>query len=317
MSATNTPRTLAALVLWTSLTAPGWAQDVRLLDCAQVQFFGPACVPVTPLPPPQRHRRHLPHRCSARRRWRPIRPRSCCNSWKHRPSRTPRRFWPGSRRGTPVSARCSSCCGSSPGKGAPHERPAAPAAAPRDRCRASAGRGGKPPSSPSRPSPPTQPPGGIRRSRCRPESAPGVFCRRRSASVPTSGGKTRPGAHPRGHPRSLARLADMDAALRRVSGSRRDWAGGDPTSTPARPPRPAGGPGRRPWLAGCRSPPSSSPASLAAPSLAVALAPPTPWLAPDMQPLALGLSAGWTAWRLLALDRAWRSAGPGSRPPAG
>ena len=51
MSATNTPRTLAALVLWTSLTAPGWAQDVRLLDCAQVQFFGPACVPVTLTPP--------------------------------------------------------------------------------------------------------------------------------------------------------------------------------------------------------------------------------------------------------------------------
>jgi conjugal transfer pilus assembly protein TraD len=38
--------------------------------------------------------------------------------------------------------------------------------------------------------------------------------------------------------------------------------------------------------------------------LAVALAPPTPWLAPDMQPLALGLSAVWAAWRLLALDRA-------------
>jgi conjugal transfer pilus assembly protein TraD len=38
--------------------------------------------------------------------------------------------------------------------------------------------------------------------------------------------------------------------------------------------------------------------------LAVALAPPTPWLAPDMQPLALALSAGWAAWRLLALDRA-------------
>ena len=51
MSATNTPRTLAALVFWTSLTAPSWAQDVRLLDCAQVQFFGPACVPVTLTPP--------------------------------------------------------------------------------------------------------------------------------------------------------------------------------------------------------------------------------------------------------------------------
>ena len=51
MSAASTTRTLGALVLWTSLIAPGWAQDVRLLDCAQVQFFGPACVPVTPLPP--------------------------------------------------------------------------------------------------------------------------------------------------------------------------------------------------------------------------------------------------------------------------
>ena len=51
MSATNTPRTLAALVLWASLTAPSWAQDVRLLDCAQVQFFGPACVLVAPTPP--------------------------------------------------------------------------------------------------------------------------------------------------------------------------------------------------------------------------------------------------------------------------
>jgi hypothetical protein len=40
-------------LLWTSLTAPGWAQDVRLLDCAQVQFFGPACVLVAPtLPAP-------------------------------------------------------------------------------------------------------------------------------------------------------------------------------------------------------------------------------------------------------------------------
>ena len=38
--------------------------------------------------------------------------------------------------------------------------------------------------------------------------------------------------------------------------------------------------------------------------LAVALAPPTSWLAPDMQPLALTLSAIWAAWRLLALDRA-------------
>jgi conjugal transfer pilus assembly protein TraD len=49
-------------------------------------------------------------------------------------------------------------------------------------------------------------------------------------------------------------------------------------------------------------------------TLAVLLVPPTPWLAPDVQPLALGLSVAWTAWRLLALDRvlaqrrAWRYA---------
>jgi hypothetical protein len=48
--------------------------------------------------------------------------------------------------------------------------------------------------------------------------------------------------------------------------------------------------------------------------LAVALAPPTPWLAPDTHPLALTISAAWAAWRLLALDRAlaqrraWRQA---------
>jgi len=52
MSPPHASRPLGALVLWTSLTALGWAQDVRLLDCAQVQFFGPACVPVAPLPPP-------------------------------------------------------------------------------------------------------------------------------------------------------------------------------------------------------------------------------------------------------------------------
>jgi len=37
--------------------------------------------------------------------------------------------------------------------------------------------------------------------------------------------------------------------------------------------------------------------------LAVVLVPPTPWLAPDVHPLALTLSALWAAWRLLALDR--------------
>ena len=51
MPSPHTTRTLSALVLWTSLAVPVWAQDVRLLNCAQVQFFGPACVPVTPLPP--------------------------------------------------------------------------------------------------------------------------------------------------------------------------------------------------------------------------------------------------------------------------
>jgi hypothetical protein len=50
MPASHTPTPLAALVLCLGLTAPSWAQDVRLLDCAQVQFFGPACVPVAPLP---------------------------------------------------------------------------------------------------------------------------------------------------------------------------------------------------------------------------------------------------------------------------
>lgn len=40
-------------------------------------------------------------------------------------------------------------------------------------------------------------------------------------------------------------------------------------------------------------------------TLGIALAPPTPWLAPDLQPLTLAVSAAWTAWRLLALDRTW------------
>jgi len=51
MPATNTPRTLRAALVWGCLTLPAWGQDVRLLDCAQVQFFGPACVPVAPLEP--------------------------------------------------------------------------------------------------------------------------------------------------------------------------------------------------------------------------------------------------------------------------
>jgi hypothetical protein len=44
--------TLMAAVLCGWFTAPAWCQDVRLLECAQVQFFGPVCMPVAPLPPP-------------------------------------------------------------------------------------------------------------------------------------------------------------------------------------------------------------------------------------------------------------------------
>ncbi len=51
MPSPHTTHTLGAVLLWGSLTAAAWGQDVRLLDCAQVQFFGPACVPVAPLPP--------------------------------------------------------------------------------------------------------------------------------------------------------------------------------------------------------------------------------------------------------------------------
>ena len=40
-------------------------------------------------------------------------------------------------------------------------------------------------------------------------------------------------------------------------------------------------------------------------TLGVSLLPPTPWLAPELHPLTLAVSAGWTAWRLLALDRTW------------
>jgi hypothetical protein len=52
MSPPHTTRALGALLLWGGLTAAAWGQqDVRLFDCAQVHFFGPACVPVVPLPP--------------------------------------------------------------------------------------------------------------------------------------------------------------------------------------------------------------------------------------------------------------------------
>jgi conjugal transfer pilus assembly protein TraD len=39
-------------------------------------------------------------------------------------------------------------------------------------------------------------------------------------------------------------------------------------------------------------------------TVGVVTVPLVPWLAPDLQPLALTLSAAWTAWRLLVLDRA-------------
>jgi hypothetical protein len=39
--------------LWGVLTTTGWSQDVQLLDCAQVQFFAPACVSMPPSLLPQ------------------------------------------------------------------------------------------------------------------------------------------------------------------------------------------------------------------------------------------------------------------------
>jgi len=49
----STLRALGAVCLWGCLIANAWSQDVQLLDCAQVQFFGPACVPVVPMPQAQ------------------------------------------------------------------------------------------------------------------------------------------------------------------------------------------------------------------------------------------------------------------------
>ena len=43
---------LIAAVLCGWLTAPAWGQNVHLLDCTEVQFFGPACVPASPPAPP-------------------------------------------------------------------------------------------------------------------------------------------------------------------------------------------------------------------------------------------------------------------------
>jgi len=46
----STLRALGAVCLWGCLIANAWSQDVQLLDCAQVQFFGPTCVPAVPMP---------------------------------------------------------------------------------------------------------------------------------------------------------------------------------------------------------------------------------------------------------------------------
>jgi hypothetical protein len=51
MPASHAARALGAVLFWGCLTAPVCGQDVRLLDCAQVQFFGPACIPLVPPEP--------------------------------------------------------------------------------------------------------------------------------------------------------------------------------------------------------------------------------------------------------------------------
>ena len=53
MHSPATTHPVRAALLWGCLTVPCWSQDVQLLDCAQVQFFGPACVPVPPVVQPQ------------------------------------------------------------------------------------------------------------------------------------------------------------------------------------------------------------------------------------------------------------------------
>jgi len=53
MSRAQYPLMAAVLCGW--FTAPAWGQNLHLLDCPEVQFFGPACVstpPPTPTPPP-------------------------------------------------------------------------------------------------------------------------------------------------------------------------------------------------------------------------------------------------------------------------
>ena len=181
--------------------------------------------------------------------------------------------------------------------------PQHPPAAPRDRCRVPLAAVASRPARPADPHPRRSGPG-VYDAQGPPEYCARRFLPSSICSVPASGGKTRPGAHPRGHPRSLDRLADMDAALRRVSGSRSNWAGRGPHLHSRPPSSPC-------WRARQTTMASGLPitaillASVAGSTvLAVALAPPTPWLAPDMRPLALGLSAAWAAWRLLALDRA-------------
>jgi hypothetical protein len=42
-------RFLAVCLLTGLLTAPTAAQEVQLLDCAQINFFAPACVPAAPV----------------------------------------------------------------------------------------------------------------------------------------------------------------------------------------------------------------------------------------------------------------------------
>lgn len=45
-------RQIAPFPLLCMLCGPAGGQDVQLLDCGEVRFFGPACVVVLPQPPP-------------------------------------------------------------------------------------------------------------------------------------------------------------------------------------------------------------------------------------------------------------------------
>ena len=108
MSAASTTRTVGALVLWTSLVGPGWTEDVRLLDCAQVHFFGQACVPVTSTPPVPVTPTPPPAPLFSPRRWHQIRRRSCANCWRKPRWSMHRPFLTGSTGVRPVCKRCSS-----------------------------------------------------------------------------------------------------------------------------------------------------------------------------------------------------------------